>query len=246
MSPFLCFSCRTADVSPEVWANAGWICACIESSRASGFSHDQIQRLHRLPRPHCQYSTHFTLKLVSFVTRGKVKGSRVSNTSITSACSYSLVPLTLLQSHKSPCPFPKLSLGWGSRLASGKKENTPVFFQQKNPSKTSQLPTAAMWRQMGSLAEEAQLCRLAGHWSSQRTDVPRQLEGLSPSYRASRSRGEFVGGEGEGFIAEVGVEHFLEDNAAVGKQQSGHGERMKFASLLRLLLKLASLSTNRS
>lgn len=65
---------------------------------------------------------------------------------------------------------------------------------------------------------------------------------MSPSYHASRSRGEFVGGKGEGFIAEVGVEHFLEDNAAVGKQQIGRGERMKFASLLRLVPGAAGLT----
>ena len=54
---------------------------------------------------------------------------------------------------------------------------------------------------------------------------PRGAGGPALSYRASCGHGEFVGGEGESFVAEVGVEHFLEDDAAVGKQQSGCSER---------------------
>lgn len=83
-----------------------------------------------------------------------------------------------------------------------------------------------MWRQRGSLAEAARqaVTPVDRH--------PRGAGGLAPSYRASCSRGEFVGGEREGLVAEVGVKHFLEDEAAVGKQQSSRGERTQLASLL--------------
>lgn len=53
----------------------------------------------------------------------------------------------------------------------------------------------------------------------------------APSYRASCGPDEFVGGEGEGLVAEVGVEHFLEDGTAAGKQQQrGRGERRQLAN----------------
>lgn len=45
-------------------------------------------------------------------------------------------------------------------------------------------------------------------------------QGPSPSYRAPCGRDELVRGKGKSLVAEVGVQHFLEDNAAVGKQQT--------------------------
>lgn len=94
----------------------------------------------------------------------------------------------------------------------GRKTSKLLVLSNKKPLKT----TKAMWRQRGSLAVDAQPHRLAGGRPREQTSLA--AGGTALSYRASCSRGQFVGGEGEGFIAEVGVEHFLEDDAAVGRQ----------------------------
>lgn len=56
------------------------------------------------------------------------------------------------------------------------------------------------------------------------------------SYRAPCGLHEFVGGEGEGLVAQVSVEHFLEDGTAVGKQQRGRGERRYLANPLLMAI----------
>lgn len=58
----------------------------------------------------------------------------------------------------------------------------------------------------------------------------------APSYRAPRGPHEFVGGEGESLVAQVGVEHFLEDGTAAGKQQRGRGERRCLANPLLMAI----------
>lgn len=79
-------------------------------------------------------------------------------------------------------PFPRsaqdmtLPDGLGERAGTWQangEENTPAFglFRQKNPNKTSQPPTAAMWMQTGSLAEDAQLRRLAGGHPHEQTSL---------------------------------------------------------------------------
>lgn len=88
-----------------------------------------------------------------------------------------------------------------------------AFSNKKKPNKTIQLLTAATWRRM----EQRMLGRAGWRAVAPVNGPPRELEGPAPSYRASGGRGEFVGGEGESFIAEVSVEHFLEDDAAVGE-----------------------------
>lgn len=87
-----------------------------------------------------------------------------------------------------------------------------------------------MWKQRGSLAEDAQLRRLAGGRPREQTSLA--AGGTALSYRASCGCGQFVGGEGEGFVAEVGVEHFLEDDAAVRRQQNSCGEGTEISSVL--------------